>query len=86
MNPPSEVAICEDMQECSQKPSTGPFLKPDKSSQYHPIHFNIYQRLLLPSGLFPSGLRTNISNAFLFFPIRDTFPVYLIILINRQQY
>jgi hypothetical protein len=36
-------------------------------------------RLGLPSGLFPSGIPTNILNAFLFSPIRATFPVHRIL-------
>jgi hypothetical protein len=36
-------------------------------------------RLGLHSGLFPSGISTNILYAFLFFPIRATFPAHLIL-------
>jgi hypothetical protein len=31
----------EDLLRCSQEPSTGPYPKPDQSSPYHSIHFNI---------------------------------------------
>jgi hypothetical protein len=52
--------------QCSQEPSTGPYLKPDESSPYHPILYpsiirlSNHVRLGLPSGLFPSGFPTNI--------------------------
>jgi hypothetical protein len=59
---------------CSQEPSTGPDPEPDQSNPYHPISlrsiliFFTHLRLGLPSGLFPSGLPTNILYAFLFSP------------------
>jgi hypothetical protein len=37
-------------------------------------------RLGLPSGLLPSGFRTKILYAFLFSPIRATYPAHLILL------
>jgi hypothetical protein len=68
----------------SQEPSTGPYTEPDRSSPYHPIlflHFNIlHSRLGLASGLFPSGLPTNILYDFHFSPILATFHVHLIFL------
>jgi hypothetical protein len=39
-----------------------------------------YQRLGIPSGLFPSGFPTNILYVFLVSSIRATFPVHLILL------
>jgi hypothetical protein len=61
---------------CSREPSTGPCPEPDQSIPYHPILslwrsiliWSTYLRLSLHSGLFPSGLPTNILNAFLFIP------------------
>jgi hypothetical protein len=47
-------------------------------SQINPVH-TTHLRLGLPSGLFPCGFPTNILYAFLF-PIRSTFPTYLILL------
>jgi hypothetical protein len=38
-----------------------------------------YLRLGLPSGLFPSGFPTNILYAFLFYPIRATWYIYIYI-------
>jgi hypothetical protein len=50
---------------CSQKPSTGSYLEPDKPSPYHPILFSkIHFNIILPltstflSGFFPSGYPT----------------------------
>jgi hypothetical protein len=70
---------------CSQKPSTGPYPDPDKSSPSHPISLRsiltpTYLCLCLPSGLFHSGFPTNILYALLFTPIRATCPAHLIIL------
>jgi hypothetical protein len=49
--------------------STGPYLKQDQSSPYHPIlSLSIDLRLGLPSDVFPSGFSTNILYAFLFYP------------------
>jgi hypothetical protein len=72
----------------SQKPSTGPYSEPDRSSPYHPIPsylrsiliLSIHLRLCLPSGLFPSGFPTDILYASLFSPIRATCPTHLILL------
>jgi hypothetical protein len=64
---------------CSQEPSTDPYPEPDRPSPYHPILILFtYQRLRLPSGLFPSGFPGYILYAFLFSPIRATCPPYLI--------
>jgi hypothetical protein len=41
---------------------------------------SIHLRLGLPSGLFPSGFPTNNLYTFLFYPIRATCPVHLILL------
>jgi hypothetical protein len=47
---------------CSQKPSTGPYSEPDRSSPYYPYYLSkiylklsTHLRLGLPSSLFPSG-------------------------------
>jgi hypothetical protein len=53
---------------CSQEPSTSPYPKPDRSSQYHRILsflrpiliLSTHLRPDLPSGLFPSGFPTYI--------------------------
>jgi hypothetical protein len=68
----------------SQEPSTGPYPEPDRSNPYHPILslvrsiliLSTYLRLGLLSGLFPSGFSTNILYAFLFYPIRATYPAH----------
>jgi hypothetical protein len=64
----------------SQKPATGTYPEPAESRQ-HPytlltIHFNIIFsiRLVLPSGLFPSGFSTKI-HAFLISDVRSTCPL-----------
>jgi hypothetical protein len=67
----------EGSSQCSQEPSTGPYPEPDQSSPYYLILrsiliLSIHLRLDLPSGLFPSGIPTNILYAFLFSPIRAT--------------
>jgi hypothetical protein len=58
---------------CSQKPSTGPYPEPDWSSPHHPIRSSLTLftrlRLGLSSGLFFSGLPTNILHASLLSPI-----------------
>jgi hypothetical protein len=53
---------------CSQQSATGPYPEPDESNLYplsylFTIHFNIilHLRLVLPSGLFPSGFPTRTS-------------------------
>jgi hypothetical protein len=59
---------------CSQEPSTGPYPEPYQSTPSHPIFLRsililfTHLRLSIPSGLFPSGLPTNILYAFLFSP------------------
>jgi hypothetical protein len=71
---------------CSQEPSTSLYPEPDQSSTYHiilsKIDFNIVHHLCLglPSGLFPSGFPTIILYAFLFSPIRTTFPTHSVFL------
>jgi hypothetical protein len=68
---------------CSQEPSTGPYPEPDRSSPYHLrslLILSTHLRLGLPSGLFPSGVPTNILYAFLFSPIRATCRAHLILL------
>jgi hypothetical protein len=64
---------------CPQEPSTGPYPEPDQSGPYH-SNIMHHLRLGLPSGLFPSGLPTNILYAFLLVPIRATFRAHLILL------
>jgi hypothetical protein len=53
---------------CSQKPSTGPYPEPVRSSPHHPILsiliLRTHLRLGLPSGLFPSSFPTNILYTF----------------------
>jgi hypothetical protein len=68
------------------KPSTGPYPEPHQSNPYHSILSKIHLilsthlRLGLPSGLFPFGFPTNILYAFLFAPIRATWPAHLILI------
>jgi hypothetical protein len=60
---------------CSQEPSTGPYPEPEQSNPSHPISLRsililfIHLHRGLPSGLFPSGFRTNIVYAFVFAPL-----------------
>jgi hypothetical protein len=57
-------------------------------SQINPVHttpsyvliLSFHLRLGLPSGLFPSGFPIKILYAFLFSPIRATWPSHLILL------
>jgi hypothetical protein len=62
-----------------------------QSTPSHPISLrsililSTYLRLGLPSGLFPSGLPINILYAFLFSPIRATFPAHLILVYFRNR-
>jgi hypothetical protein len=66
---------------CSQGPSTNPYPEPDQSSPYQPILIlSARLRLGLPSGLFPSGIRTKILCAYLFFLIHPTCSAHLILL------
>jgi hypothetical protein len=68
-----------------KRPPQVPFL-----SQINPIHTTSYLRYILisstqlrldlPSGFFPSGFSTKILYAFLFYSMRATFPVHLILL------
>jgi hypothetical protein len=44
------------------------------------LMLSIYLRLVLPSGLFPSGFPTNNLYTFLFSPIRAKYPAHLILL------
>jgi hypothetical protein len=58
---------------CSQESFTGPYPEPDQSNLQHPILSIIlilctHLRLGLPSGLFPSGIPTNILYAVFFSP------------------
>jgi hypothetical protein len=68
---------------CSQKPSNGPYSEPYQSNPSHPIFLRYilklftHLRLGLHSGLFLSGFLTNILYAFLFSPIRATYPAHL---------
>jgi hypothetical protein len=78
---PSNFKEPEGSSPCSQKPSTGPYPEPVRSSSHHPILFllrsililSAHLRLGLPSGFFPSGFPTNIIYAFLVSPIPNHF-------------
>jgi hypothetical protein len=58
--------------------------EPDQSNPSHPISLksilmlSTHLHLGLPSGLYPSGIPTNILHAFLFSPIRATCPAHLL--------
>jgi hypothetical protein len=72
--------------------------RPIQSTSPHPtsprsiLILSTRLRLRLPSGLFPSGYPTNALHAFLFSPIRATWPAHLILLdliiliILREEY
>jgi hypothetical protein len=71
---------------CSQELSTALYPEPQGSSLYHLLSLwhililSTHQRSCLPSGLFLSCFPTNILHAFIFSPIRDSFPSHLILL------
>jgi hypothetical protein len=70
-----------------QQPSTCTYPEPKQPSPYHAIVISTrsililttHLHLSLPSGLFPSGFPTNILYAFIFSPIRATWPAHLIL-------
>jgi hypothetical protein len=72
----------------SQEPSTGPYPESDQFSPYHTTPSDLrsililltYLCLRLPSGLFPSDFPTEFLHAFIFSPIRATYPLHLIVL------
>jgi hypothetical protein len=61
---------------CSQKLFTGPYPEPHQSSPSRPNILSTHLRLILFSGLFPSGFPTIILYAFLFSSIRTTCRTY----------
>jgi hypothetical protein len=97
LSPSQGAANCADTQEipsilwnpkvqCSQEPSTDPYLEPYQSNPHHTISLrsililSTHLRLGLPSCFFTSGFPTDILYAFLFSPIRATWPAHLILL------
>jgi hypothetical protein len=82
MEPEGSIPNSRDLSTCSYPSQANPVhITPHPTYPRSILILSTHLRLGLPSGLFPSGFPTNNLYAFLFSPIRATWPAHLIIII-----